>query len=460
MYRLFLICLAISVVFSCSTQPAPSSADWLEQIPVEDGWTYFAVFIPEKESPDSTDLQKLFVDRLLGYLGLDPSEQGDAEDEIQRICDEVSASEDIVLKEQGVYTYQGESVLAALFAIRNELLNDYQKRLLPFFKVDNQLILTYQLQAEEMVSLGEYGSAFISYINAARMAAEMNEKNSPFIFQQNLRAALALLPSLDVDVPVLDAPLYSGENMPDEAFLSIKLLERLGDSIPFEVYYPHPMNPAEKALARIRSQKNGVLEYSLPTSLWEGQYQISIKLDLEQLLGQEGMKLLAQSEDSRKALNTLQWNIPYQVILDPAHLELGILINDRDVLGNPVPQGNTGAKVANLLQENGQKLNLLVSPQLASVDVSLGALRDISMNLPKETDLLLIADTSIVDYQAVDGRIIISAHMEYRLWDLRTWTVLEQGEIDKQLESTQADQALNNLYTQLSRAMVQEYQRF
>lgn len=460
MYRLFLICLTFFVLFSCSTQPPPPSADWLEHIPVEEGWTYFAVYIPEKESPDFNDLQKLFVDRLLGYLGLDNSEQGEAEEEIQSICLEVSTSEDILLKEQGVYSYRGEPVLAALYALKNELLNEYQKRLLPFFRVNNQLLLNYQLQAEEMMTIEEYGSAFISYLNAARMAADMDEKNSPFIFQQNLRAALALLPSLDINVPEISGPLYSGENMPDEAFLSIKLLERLGETIPFEVYYPHPMNPVNEALARIRSLNNGVLAYSLPTSLWEGQYKVSIKLDIEQLLGQKGLELLTQSEDSMKALETLQWNIPYQVILDPARMQLGILINDRDVLGNPVPQGNTGAKVANLLQENGQKLYRLNSPQLTSVDVTLGTLRDISLNLPKETELLLIAETSIVDYQAVDDRIIISAHMEYRLWDLRTWTILEQGEIEKQLESTQADQALNNLYTQLSRAMVQEYQRF
>jgi len=467
MYRLYLLFSLIFLVFSCATQPPAPSVDWLEKIPVEEGWTYFAVSIPESESPNETDLKALFVDRLLGYLGLEiDTDQGEALEEIQSICDEVSlamdevGSEQIILKDQGIFSYQGQNVLAALFAIENSLLNEYQQRLLPYYTISDQALLNYQLQAAEMELKEEWGSAFLSYLRAAKIAAEMDTEKSVFIFQQNLRAALALLPLLDIKEPFIEGPLYSGENLPEEAFLSIDLLGSLGETWPFEVYYPHPMNPENQALARIRSNEEGILQYALPASLWEGSYQIHIKLNLLDLLGEKGLDLLNQSEDSQNALNTLHWTVSYQVILDPSRMKLGLLIIDKDVLGNPVPQGNTGIKVADLLEKDGQNLYILSEPQIADIDVSLGLLRDISMDLPKDTELLLIARTSITDYQAVGDRTIISALLEYRLWDLRTWNILVQGQMEKQLESTQADQALNNLYTQLSRSLVQEYQRF
>lgn len=468
MYRLYLFIAFLIFFASCATQPPAPSVDWLEQIPVEEGWTYFAVAIPEQESPENADLKALFIERLLGYLGLEvSSDQGEALEEIQLICDEAAqameneeGSGQIILKDQGLFSYQGENVLAALFAIENSLLNEYQQRLLPYYTIDDQALLNYQLQASAMEEQEQWGSAFLSYLSAARIAAEMETEKSVFIFQQNLRAALALLPSLEIKEPYIEGSLYTGENMPEEAFLSINLLSNLGDTIPFEVYYPHPMNPDNQALARIRSAQNGVLQYSLPASLWEGSYQISIKLDLPAILGEKGMDFLNQSEDARNALNTLQWSVPYQVILDPSRMKLGILIRDRDVLGNPVPQGNTGSKVADLLEKEGQNLYILSESGLSDIDVSLGTLRDLSMKLPQDTELLLIARTSIIDYQAVDDRTILSALLEYRLWDLRTWSLLEQGQMEKQLESTQADQALNNLYTQLSRSLVQEYQRF
>jgi len=468
----FYIIFILFLLFSCKTTPEYQMLpSWLSELPQDEKAKFFASSLPE-ETPDANEmLMKNLASDIMASIGFDPVNgeprgqelYGELEMQIlgSLLMEEGSSLDEVTLIEQGIFTSDDGVILAALVRVDNAYLKELENKLIPYFLEEVPEMDEIAGQVDSYLEQGLSGSAFLLQCRAVKIASELNSPSAQYLLRNNVEKAAAILESAQFRIKEPPGDRFSGEQSEKPLTLTLPMDESLGERLWYEVRYPHGMDSEKQTLASVQSDFSGRMIYQEPPVFIEGNYELSVSLDINDILQRMGLSSTEEYPALEQVLESKHWVYPFSVFLDLKKLSIGIYITDRDGLNKPVQNGTTGSKSLTQFREEGY----LISPISGDIEISSdretpGILRELIKIQEEPSDLMLLGETRIIDYQTQEERVTITGVLTYRLWDMRTYRVLKEGRVEKQWESRQSDQALNNLHTQLSRALVQEINAF
>jgi hypothetical protein len=458
-----IVSLLIALVFiSCSSTPQQAPL-WLDHEKEDSQYYYFTVEGSLDEN-NTDDIYNLLIEQVFQRLGFD-LENADsvAFDEMSLLKESLLAVlqgdaeyPGFLLLESQEYKVDSQKWLALLASYEKDALEEKILQLLHLFPVDLPELDRLLDQAQQLEDQGYYGSAFFLYLDVAVMGRELGGVASRYLWNQNIQKARDNMDTWDFSDPTAPKETYSGEPFPNSFIWNIPLDPQRDEVITMAIYYPHPFDPQKQAMAIVRSDNTGRIEFNHPSLFIPGNYQLQIIPNQSMIEERDTLTGQFTQEDWDYLIQGHEGSLDYQLLWDIRRLPLAIYIRDLDVLGKPVAGFETARKLKDALGEQGVDVQILETEELPLSPES-QIIREVQRLLPEDRVLLIIGETRVKDYTEDGSRISISGEMDYSLLDMRSLQTLQNRRFNKQLESDNTRGALSGLYSEFSRVLAEEY---